>query len=449
MMEARPMVPRVSPSENSAPIRWLLRAAALLAPLSEVGLELPLLLAFLVGLPAHIARLRRPPSGPLGARGPELLVAVGFVGWLWCGLAACALSGLTPRFSHLTKLLLGFAVLVGAVELARTREAELRRLFLLLLAGTVLALGAGLLQYFTGTFPGEAVLLGDRPGWRGQLYLSGSSARALTGTLLNRLKMAEVLLFTAAALAAAAFSSRRLRVRGLLVGAWIAVTGALMLTSVKAALGGLVAGVLVATGLTAVPAVRRWVPRASLLALLLMGTLVLVGADAASPSVQAPDGSFEVRTWVWQHALVLFGERPWLGTGLGTYQAAAAPVFGFASGVWRSSAHNHHLTVLVEGGIVGFAFWLSLCAGLVLALRRSWAMPGVDRAGGALRHLATSYLVGIACLSVMHDVLWHPGTAVLTWLCGGLLLASATGDESWHEPEALGGPRPGSRGAAG
>jgi O-antigen ligase len=111
-----------------------------------------------------------------------------------------------------------------------------------------------------------------------------------------------------------------------------------------------------------------------------------------------------------------------LGSGIGTYEAASRHVFE-GDGVWRTSAHNHHLTVLIEGGVLGLCAWLAACAGVLFGLRRAWESRLASERR-ALLCAATVYLAAIASLSFFHDVLYHPGTAVLTWLCAGAALGS-------------------------
>ena len=425
-------IPSLAPVEATTAVRvtavatrWLLRVAAFLVPLTEAGLQLSILGVFCLGLPYTLGRCRQAAHDAPATRRPEMLVAVGLIGWLTLGLVAAMASGLTPRFSHVNKVLMAFAVLVGGLEVARQRDTELRRLFVLTLCGTAVAVAVGLMQYFFGTFPGEKLLLGDYEGWRGQLYLAGTGYRAVTGTLLNRLKMAEALLFSGAALTAAILTAHRKVVRwGGSVGL-VGVTTGMYLTSVKAAMLSLGVGLVVVTLLSWRSWLHRVVPAGAVL--LFVGGSLFVGYCVLTtlPLAHAPEGSFATRAWIWQHALTLFRERPWIGSGIGTYQVASGPIFNYEAGVWRTTAHNHHLTVLVEGGIIGFGLWMTACAGLVLGLRRCWSRSVEELTPGMveLRLFATCFLVAIAVQSFLHDVLWHPGTAVMVWLCVGVVLA--------------------------
>ena len=217
---------------------WLLRLGALLVPLSEGGAQIALLAALALHLPAalrpqgwaHRSCSARP------ARAATWVLAAGLAGWLLVGLLGMVAAGLAPRSSSLNKLVLAVAMFLGMGLVVRTDAAELKRLLLFLLAGTALASAAGLAQLAFGSFPGERWLEDPSRPWRGQLYIPGTGERAATGTLRNRMKFAEMLLFAlAGGSAALAVSRSRWRSAAALLVALLVMLG---LTFTKASLGG-------------------------------------------------------------------------------------------------------------------------------------------------------------------------------------------------------------------
>lgn len=62
------------------------------------------------------------------------------------------------------------------------------------------------------------------------------------------------------------------------------------------------------------------------------------------------------RTYLWEHSISMFNEKPFLGYGYGSFNAYAsdAGVLLTANGIWTSQAHNIYIQLLGEVGIVGF-----------------------------------------------------------------------------------------------
>lgn len=74
-------------------------------------------------------------------------------------------------------------------------------------------------------------------------------------------------------------------------------------------------------------------------------------------SSEVTTGDFNYRTVIWQAGLELFGQRPLLGVGSGTFPQAAAPMLDRAR-----RPHNAYLAVLAENGIIGLLLFLALFA---------------------------------------------------------------------------------------
>ncbi len=138
----------------------------------------------------------------------------------------------------------------------------------------------------------------------------------------------------------------------------------------------------------------------ALLALLVIGLVGL--APAASRArfstlhTEVTQGSLHGRTRIWKTGLKALTQRPVIGVGAGAYPTAVRPWLGVpAIPGHEYVAHNTFLSVLVEGGMIGFAlFALTLIAAAVF----TWMLPGRDA----------------ALWSVMLAV-WFAGVSTLTW----------------------------------
>jgi O-antigen ligase len=111
--------------------------------------------------------------------------------------------------------------------------------------------------------------------------------------------------------------------------------------------------------------------------------------------VEVTDANFAVleRMAHWQSALAMWTERPWLGVGIGNYEAVyaryALPLWGVPLG----HAHNYYLNVAAEAGMLGlFAYLFLWGAAFVSVWRTLWRTWGwewgvVLGALGMLAHL--------------------------------------------------------------
>ncbi|MFB3827816.1 MAG: O-antigen ligase family protein [Bryobacteraceae bacterium] len=105
-------------------------------------------------------------------------------------------------------------------------------------------------------------------------------------------------------------------------------------------------------------------------------------------------GTLNKRTSIWKAGLKVFKRHPVLGIGSGAYPKAVEPYLAKVPGQ-INVAHNTFLSVLVECGVTGFAFFGIL---LLAAAVFVWAMAGADRA-----------------LWLTMLVAWGAGVQTLTW----------------------------------
>ncbi len=419
--------------------RWTLGIAAFCVPVSEGGAEIALLLTLgLMGLTRVFSKAGDPPCSLSAfghgqrfflARADPLLRAliVAVIFYLGFGLMAAFISGIPIHASQLKKILYILLLPIGMLALPRDARnfRELRMLFICLSAGFALALCAGLSQYFTGWFVGERLLHHPTPGvWPGQLYIPGTGDKAATGTLRNRIKMSEMLVFgMAAALSAFRVSSGKWTRLAIALGTAMLLVH-LTLTHAKTAL------LAVAVGSGGWFLLLRWPWLRSRLGtvlaaglLLPVSTVVFLGARLLPLTEKTGTDALSSRMWAWKHAVQLFIDHPVWGTGIGTYTAAARPLFENPQETLAINAHNQHLTPLAEGGVVGFVCWLAIMMVLGLLLRRAWQWKGLSPLMQVRRDLATLFLFFSLILSWVHDVLYHPVMAGLVWISVGILCA--------------------------
>ncbi len=317
---------------------------AFLAPLSEGGFQIAVLLAVVLAVVVRGRALFR--LDRLG-----LSVTALFASWAALGVIVSLTTGSPMRTASLNYALMAYGAILGLELACFSDHAKLRRIGAAFAVGLSLAAAVGLCQWLFGTFPGES-LLDDGRSWRGQLYVPGTTELAATGTLQHRLKMSEMWLAGVAVVAGArAHGVSPLRAGVSLVACLVF----LALTYTKAALG---AGILAAASTLIV------MHREKTAAWILLGVLgVLIGILPASlhwglvttPELPVPRGSLAVRPWLWSYAADHFFERPVFGHGLGTYHEVVGPqvISGNDTHMW--GAHQQLFTITVETGIIGLA----------------------------------------------------------------------------------------------
>lgn len=157
------------------------------------------------------------------------------------------------------------------------------------------------------------------------------------------------------------------------------------------------------------------VPRRALAAAAVAAGLVVAALMATTPLGARFTLSSTDRARVWSHTAEQALERPWFGTGPGTYLLIAPAGEQL---VQTRHAHNEYLQWFSETGVAGTA---SLIAGLALiatTIRRR------ARGRGAVRTAAVAGLAGFAVQSVV-DFVWHVPVLVAIAF---VLVAIATAD---------------------
>jgi len=151
-----------------------------------------------------------------------------------------------------------------------------------------------------------------------------------------------------------------------------------------------------------------------LLALLLLGMLQFAPASSrsrlATISTELTRGTLHDRTVIWKAGLKVLKSHPVAGVGAGAYPEAVRPWLG-TPGVpgHQYVAHNTFLSVLVEGGIIGFGLYALLLGTLALFI---WNMRATERALWSV--VLAVWVVGVSTLTWEH---YKPG-----WLLMALMM---------------------------
>jgi len=131
----------------------------------------------------------------------------------------------------------------------------------------------------------------------------------------------------------------------------------------------------------------------------------------------------------WQAAARMFAAHPWLGVGIGNYEAVY-PVYRLER--WSDPlghAHNYYLNIAAESGVVGLAAYL------VFWLAAGWlALRATRRQSGLWRGMALGIVGALVHLSVhnLFDNLYVQGIYLQVGLWVGLLIPLARTEQREH-----------------
>lgn len=334
--------------------------------------------------------------------------------------------GLTPH--RLTDL--AYPACALALWVARPRLEQLRVLGYLHGVTVVLSLGMGALVPERGVY--QAVTGGALAPDKQILPIG-----ILIGPFTNGNNCAQVLLL---GLPTLAFLPRP-ALRRLLVGL---TALALVWTSSRSSIGGMVVGGLVLLALRRTAGLRGPVSAAVLLAGL--------GGVVALPLLTSDPEAFTNRGLIWQESLRAWSSSPWFGNGSDWYLAAAKYVNPL--GALAFHGHNQAVQVLTTSGLVGVALVLLLFAAAAVPAVR-WADRGVAQPTVFLAVLLVSssqevsfgfvdrsFLAAVAMLPVMVLALCPPPGPRLA-LPGGEAAGGRPDDEPDEQVEtAVGGRGP-------
>ena len=404
--------------------------AALVLPQSS-PLTLPILLFVAWGLLQILAL----PPGLLKHLSPQAFavwdLAVGLTGKPDIGFSL----SLAPWQSGqvLLRLLGPVAAYFLVLWLADTRSRQRRLVAGLVLAGTAIA-GYGLWQYFSGSM----AIWGWRNPYMGRPFGTFVNVDHFAFLLVLVILLAMGLLQSRLPLRIDASELGRpwllravdalnsLKSQAWLLGCLGMLFGALMLTSSRGGMLGLLAGLVTLLWLTAkrrrhslVPLLWLLLPAAAaVVAALTGGGLGRYDVDSLSHSVVARAGYL-------RESLPLFRDYWPLGAGLGSF----APLFkGVQAGTDYLAVeymHNDWVEVLLETGVPGLLLALGGVALLMRRMLRTLGREREDIVFGLGAGLLAALVAG-AAMSCFHFALRIPGLLLTIALVGGLAIMATT-----------------------
>ena len=355
----------------------------------------PLIGALIVGT-AILAAFRGGPA--VRTRHPWLpLAALGFA----AAMLASAALGTDPRAAAAATvyLVLGLLLMFAAARL--TGDPADRDLILVgAMAGVLVAGFHGLVQHFANTGGAYGFYSGSEWVIRAQGEFGHPSLFA--AYLMISIPVA-------AALAVTRETPRGLR--ALAGGALAVAAPALFFSYTRGAILGLVVGSLVWLML-----VRPRVAAGGLVLALVLAAIAIpsaLGDRFSTYRNNQSDAALLLRTGAWEGALAIFTSHPVLGTGMSDFPrayagipddvlpAARTPLFydQLRTDAQPWHAHNVYLTVLAEGGLIGFMAFALFAAAVVATILRATRVRDP---------VAATVCVGVGC-------------AVLAWATHGLV----------------------------
>jgi len=193
--------------------------------------------------------------------------------------------------------------------------------------------------------------------------------------------------------------ARRAGLRVFLALAFVALVVAMFATETRAALGGLAAGCLVAVLMLAEERFRLWAILSVVLLAIGAGLWVHHTRGKGWTGVQDPGTHF--RTLMWEDALRLIWQHPWVGVGMETIRNHWMEWDLRAFTLYHDQSHFHSDTIqiAVERGLPTLAVWVWFIVGYVVFLLRL-AIRARHRS-----HFAFGVVTGVLASSVAFLVL--------------------------------------------
>lgn len=181
---------------------------------------------------------------------------------------------------------------------------------------------------------------------------------------------------------------------------------------------------------------KRWLPIASLAALVLLGFVLLPSDPLIARYAQlAPADaiSSDMRTGMWRDTLGLIKAFPLFGCGLGAYESCFPRYQTVAPMYTIDFAHNDYLQYLSELGVLAFLAGLLFLLGVFRqAIRAGMEEPSTDR-----RYLSLACagsFVAIFLHSFVDFNLYIPSNAMLlAWIAG---IAATSLHSAWTNPSS-------------
>jgi hypothetical protein len=206
--------------------------------------------------------------------------------------------------------------------------------------------------------------------------------------------------------------------------AYAGITAALLATSTRADVGGLVLGCFVAVVLLSARKTR--IAAVGLLIMILAGAALWIQHSRRGEWKNHNDLSAHFRVLMWEDGVRLVRQHPWFGVGMETVRVHYREwnIRGFIQYNVQSHFHSTYLQIAVERGIPALLAWLWFCiAYLVFLLRLIRRLRVQNRFALAVAVGALAGFLAFSFTSFFHYNLGEESLAMIFFFYVGLTIA--------------------------
>ena len=217
--------------------------------------------------------------------------------------------------------------------------------------------------------------------------------------------------------------------------AFLALTTALFLTEVRAAMGALVVGGFISALLLGRKQTR--IAATVGLAVLLLAAASWIHHTRGAQALGGGDPGTQFRTMMWEDGFRLIREHPWFGVGMETIRNHWMQwnIRAFSYFHDESHFHNDFIQIAVERGIPAMLAWLwFVVAYLIFLVRLILRARRQSRFGAAVATGALASFVALQLTSIVHYNLGIESVAMTLYFYFGLATAI---DRILQHPEAI------------
>lgn len=222
----------------------------------------------------------------------------------------------------------------------------------------------------------------------------------------------------------------------LLLGlAFLALTAALFLTEVRAAMGALVVGGFISALLLGRKQTR--IVATVGLAVLLLAAALWIHHTRGAQALGGADPGTQFRTMMWEDGFRLICEHPWFGVGMETIRNHWMQwnIRAFSYFHDESHFHNDFIQIAVERGVPAMLAWLwFVIAYLIFLVRLVMRARHQNRFAAAIATGVLASFVALQLTSIVHYNLGIESVAMTLYFYFGLAIAI---DRILQHPEAI------------
>lgn len=206
--------------------------------------------------------------------------------------------------------------------------------------------------------------------------------------------------------------------------AFVALTAALFLTEVRAALGALAVGGIISALLLGKRRTR--IAATAGLAVLLLAAAFWIYHTRGAQALNGSDPGTQFRTMMWEDGVRLIREHPWFGVGMETIRNHWMQwnIRAFSYFHDESHFHNDFMQIAVERGIPAALAWLwFVIAYLVFLFRMILRARKTDRFAASVATGVLASFVALQLTSIVHYNLGIESVAMTLYFYFGLAIA--------------------------